>query len=350
MKEGTALLVDGDNVPPEILGPMLARLERDGPVTERRIFRNWRSSRNAAAWDEASKRYAFERVDRYRTSVGKNASDIALVVTAMDLLHGGTRSFCIASGDTDFAPLVERLRRAGARVVLIGHKDDGGILTDVADEYLDFRNLERAATGQHSRDAPARASPRQGTTPRQASVRQAGAGQGGGRQPASRQAAGRQVARSPSSRSPARPSASRGPEADARNAQPVRARKTATRATGPAIPAASTKARGRAPAQAALGRAAPAPSAAPGIDGLRNVLLDCYEVARTDGELDADGWVAVDRLGQIARSVDPGFSLGKYGLGNRASLSKVFTRVGGPFEVQAIGRSGNRQYRVRRRN
>jgi hypothetical protein len=86
------------------------------------------------------------------------------------------------------------------------------------------------------------------------------------------------------------------------------------------------------------------------MERLRNLLLDCYEVARTDGELDDQGWVAVDRLGQIARSVDPQFSLGKYGVGNRASLSKVFTRLGRAFEVEAVGRSGNRQYRVRRKD
>ncbi|MFO1532498.1 MAG: NYN domain-containing protein [Thermoplasmatota archaeon] len=293
MKEGTALLVDGDNVPPDILGAILDRLEREGPVTERRIFRNWRSSRNAAAWDDASKAYAFERVDRYRTSAGKNASDIALVVTAMDLLHGGFRSFCIASGDTDFAPLIERLRRAGAKVVLVGHKGDGGILTDVADEYVDFRNLDRPAA------------PRRGPG-----------------------------ARAPPSRAPARQAAGRR-QAPPRPAPAKRARKAAA---PPRPPARQSR-----PAR---------PSAAPadaGLDDLRLVLLDSYEVARTDGEVDEQGWVAVDRLGQIARSVDPAFSLGKYGVGNRASLSKVFARLGTSFEVQAVGRSGNRQYQVRRR-
>lgn len=336
------MLVDGDNVPPEILGPMLARLERDGPVTERRIFRNWRSSRNAAAWDDASKRYAFERVDRYRTSVGKNASDIALVVTAMDLLHGGTRTFCIASGDTDFAPLVERLRRAGARVVLIGHKDDGGILTDVADEYLDFRNLER----------PAGAKAATGRSPQGPASRPAAPN----RSAPSRDAAPRQGGRGPS-RSAPRPA-----QAPTRSAQAGRPRKApvntaaTAKVTARPSPGTATRPRGRTePAAARTSTPKPASSPTPspaktnaGIDGLRNVLLDCYEVARTDGEVDEQGWVPVDRLGQIARSVDPAFSLGKYGVGNRASLSRVFERIGPPFEVEAVGRSGNRQYRVRR--
>ena len=123
-----ALLVDGDNVPPEMLAPLLAHLERKAPVTERRIFRNWRSTRDSLGWDAVAKRLAFERVDRYKTTEGKNGSDIAVAVAAMDLLHAGVRNFCIASGDTDFAPLVERMRRAGSWVSIIGHKMEGGLL------------------------------------------------------------------------------------------------------------------------------------------------------------------------------------------------------------------------------
>ncbi len=80
---------------------------------------------------------------------------------------------------------------------------------------------------------------------------------------------------------------------------------------------------------------------------LRALLLDAYEVARTDGEVDAQGWVLVDRLGLIARSVDRDFSPAKYGMGGRTSLSRVFERMP-EFAVEAVGRSGNRQYRVKR--
>jgi hypothetical protein len=317
VKDGTVLLVDGDNVPPEILGPMLKRLGADGPVPERRIFRNWRSSRNATAWDNASKAHAFDRVDRYRTSAGKNASDIALVVTAMDLLHAGYRRFCIASGDTDFAPLVERLRRAGSHVVLIGHKDKGGILTEVADEYLEFRALEKSksppkAPAKPAARAPAKPAPK---TTRKTQSKQA---------PKQTKAVG-----------------GKAPPAG-KATQPPKSRSATPQAKAQAAPAKQ---------QAKPPQGKPTPpqgTPAPNLEGLRLVLLDCYEVARTDGELDRDGWIAVDRLGQIARSVDPSFSLAKYGAGQRAGLSKVIQRLSPTFEVQAIGRSGNVQYRVRR--
>ena len=77
------------------------------------------------------------------------------------------------------------------------------------------------------------------------------------------------------------------------------------------------------------------------------LLTDCYEVARTDGQVDAQGWVAVDLLGQIARSLDPGFKPSKYGLGSRTPLSRAFERFPDVFAVEAVGRQGNRQYRVR---
>lgn len=288
--QGTALLVDGDNVPPQLLGPLVAYLERGGPVPERRIFRNWRSTKDAKAWDDAAKRHAFERIDRYKTTEGKNASDVAVVVAAMDFFHAGTRRFCIASGDTDFSPLVERLRRGGSHVVVVGHKADGGLLAELADEYRDWRSLV-AGEGRAAKPAaaPAKAS-------RKASARPA-------------------------------PAASRTPA-------PGRSR-PATRAA-PAARRPQPSSSGGGPDEGALAR-------------LHALLLDAYEVARTDGEVDPQGWLAVDRLGQIARGVEPGFSLAKYGLGSRASLSRVLERAGDLFEAQAMGRSGNRQYRVRRR-
>jgi hypothetical protein len=290
----TALLVDGDNVPADLLGPLLDFLQRDGPVTERRIFRNWRSTKDSQAWDAAAKRHAFERIDRYKTTEGKNASDIAVAVAAMDLFHAGVRGFCIASGDTDFAPLVERLRRGGSTVVLVGHKADGGLLAELGDRYLDWRSLMPKG---HARAAAPPPRGRPEPKPRAPSARR------GAAQP------------------PPHP--------------PARLRpKVASRIPPPAQ-------RHPLPASASA-RAAPDRSAA-----LRTLLVDSYEVARTDGEVDAQGWVAVDRLGQIARGVDPGFTPAKYGMGARTSLTRIFERMGGLFEVQAVGRSGNRQYRVR---
>jgi hypothetical protein len=313
--DGTALLVDGDNVPPQLLGPLVAYLERSGPVTERRIFRNWRSTRDAKVWDDAAKRYAFERIDRYKTTEGKNASDVAVVVAAMDFFHGGLRRFCIASGDTDFSPLVERLRRGGSHVVVVGHKVEGGLLADLADTYLDWRSLVTGASRA--------AEPRQ-----------------------------RESRRAPAAQAAPSPASARGRASPAKAARKTGRPAPAARAPPPAArPAERSRARPAQPARPSRKSAAAAPRGTDegAVAKLHALLLDSYEVARTDGEVDAQGWLAVDRLGQIARGVEPGFSLAKYGLGSRASLSRVLERASDLFEVQAMGRSGNRQYRVRRR-
>ncbi|MEA3203423.1 MAG: hypothetical protein QOI63_1098, partial [Thermoplasmata archaeon] len=289
--------MDGDNVPPQLLGPLIAHLERAGPVSERRIFRNWRSTKDAKTWDDAAKRHAFERIDRYKTTEGKNASDVAVVVTAMDLFHGGMRRFCIASGDTDFSPLVERLRRGGSHVVVVGHKVDGGLLADLSDEYLDWRSLVAGAP-RAARDGP---------------------------EP--RLARGRSPARAP-------PPPARSTAKAARKA----ARPAPTRAPPPAKPA--ERSRPARPARKpAPGRGAGAARDEGALARLHALLLDSYEVARTDGEVDAQGWLAVDRLGTIARGVDPDFSPAKYGLGSRTSLTRVLERAADLFEVQAMGRS-----------
>ncbi|MEA3190010.1 MAG: hypothetical protein QOD77_592 [Thermoplasmata archaeon] len=282
----TAILVDGDNVPPSVLADLLDHVS--GP-SERRVFRNWRSTRDAKAWDDASKRLAFERVDRYRTTSGKNGSDIAVAVAAMDFLHDGVARFVIVSGDTDFTPLVERLRRGGAHVTVAGHKAVGGLLADVADVYIPW-----SALGTAKKAAPAPRKRAAAPAPRPAKA-----------------AAPRKRAAPP-----------------ARSAAPPAAR--------PAPPAA----RPLPPAR----QAAPPPA-----NRLVEVLKDAYNVAMTDGEVDAEGWVAVDRLGMVARTVEADFSPGKYGLPKRASLSKVLQGLPG-FEVDSRGRRGNSvQYRVRLR-
>ncbi|MES2155083.1 MAG: NYN domain-containing protein [bacterium] len=310
MPQEGALIVDGDNVPPETLPVLLDHMLKDGPVPHRQIFRNWRSTKDSKNWDEQSKRLAFERVDRYKTTEGKNGSDIAVAVAAMDLLHAGVRRFCIASGDTDFASLVERLRRGGAHVTIVGHKMDGGLLSEISDLYLDWKSLMPG--GRHTPASPR--APRQSRTPPRAPATHA-----------------RQAPRAPAHPAP--------------------------RPTPHTAPPRGGRPQGRpkpAPAPRPTRSAASRPQERPGrttdgavLPALRSLLLDAYEVARTDGEVDAAGWVAVDRLGQLARSVDPAFTPAKYGLGGRTSLSRVFARLP-EFAVEAVGRSGNRQYRVRR--
>lgn len=97
----------------------LQRLAKHWNVSARVCIRNWRSPKDQALWDEAAREYHLECVQHAPTTRGKNASDVELVVRAMDLYHGlGYRAFCILSADTDFLPLVHRLKRGGCDVTL----------------------------------------------------------------------------------------------------------------------------------------------------------------------------------------------------------------------------------------
>ncbi len=117
MKPAIAVLVDGDQLGPETMPALMKRLEGDWDVTERICIRNWRSTRDQQAWREFSATHSFRCIPRDPVATGKNAADIELAVTAMDLMHGlGYRAFCLVSGDMDFTPLVQRLKRGGCIV------------------------------------------------------------------------------------------------------------------------------------------------------------------------------------------------------------------------------------------
>ncbi len=117
MARPIAVLVDGDQLPPDGLTDLIARLEKKWLVSERIIVRNWRSTRDQKQWREFASDHAFRLYQRDPVAVGKNASDIELAITAMDLYHkDGFRAFCIVTGDTDFTPVIERLKRGGCHV------------------------------------------------------------------------------------------------------------------------------------------------------------------------------------------------------------------------------------------
>ncbi len=117
MKQELSLLVDGDQVPPGAVAAILERLGAEWLVTSRVCVRNWRSTKDVADWKRAASEMALQCLQRDPVATGKNAADVELAVIAMDQFHGlGYRAFCIISADTDFTPLVDRLRRAACHV------------------------------------------------------------------------------------------------------------------------------------------------------------------------------------------------------------------------------------------
>src|SRR6201997_2543390 len=118
-----AVLIDADNTSPRIAAGLFEEIATLGEASVRRIYGDFSSPR-LKPWAEILQRYAIDPYQQFAYTSGKNASDIALVIDAMDLLHTGRfDGFCLVSSDSDFTRLASRLREEGADVYGFGaHK------------------------------------------------------------------------------------------------------------------------------------------------------------------------------------------------------------------------------------
>ena len=117
-----ALLIDADNAPAAKIEVILAEVARHGSANVRRAYGNWKSP-HLKHWEAALHPYAIRPVQQFAYSSGKNASDMAMVIDAMDLLYGRSLdAFAIVSSDADFTPLVMRVLTDGLKVYGFGEK------------------------------------------------------------------------------------------------------------------------------------------------------------------------------------------------------------------------------------
>ena len=118
-----AMLVDGDNAQPGLLGHALAETAKHGDVITRRVYGNWTNA-GKSAWKKAIHEHAALPVQQFAYIAGKNATDIALIIEAMDLLHSGTvDGFCVVSSDSDYTRLAIRIREQGMFMMGVGRAD-----------------------------------------------------------------------------------------------------------------------------------------------------------------------------------------------------------------------------------
>ena len=115
-----AVLIDADNAPASKIGAILSQVAKSGNAHVRRAYGNWKSP-HMKGWEAKLQEFAIAPMQQFAYTKGKNASDIAMVIDAMDLLHAGVADgFAIVSSDADFTPLVMRLRQSGAEVLGFG--------------------------------------------------------------------------------------------------------------------------------------------------------------------------------------------------------------------------------------
>ena len=118
-----ALLIDADNAQAKAIDAILIEAARYGDVTLRRCYGDWTSSQSKS-WKEVLNKHAIQPVQQFAYTVGKNATDAALIIDAMDLLRTGKfNGFFLVSSHSDFTKLAARLRGAGLEVIGIGKQN-----------------------------------------------------------------------------------------------------------------------------------------------------------------------------------------------------------------------------------
>ena len=136
-----AMLIDGDNAQPSLIEHILAETAKYGTVTTRRIYGDW-TSPNMSGWKDSLHTYAVQPMQQFSYATGKNATDSALIIEAMDLLHAGTvGGFCIVSSDSDYTRLAMRIREQGLFVMGIGRFNTPKSFVNACEVFAYTENL-----------------------------------------------------------------------------------------------------------------------------------------------------------------------------------------------------------------
>lgn len=139
-----ALLIDADNVSHTKLAAMLAELSKYGTANIRRAYGDW-ASNGLKGWKEKLHEFAIRPIQQFSYSTGKNATDIALVIDAMELLYTQKLdAFCIASSDADFTPLIMQLKANGHAVYGFGERKTPSPFVNACSEFLFLDSLTDA--------------------------------------------------------------------------------------------------------------------------------------------------------------------------------------------------------------
>jgi uncharacterized LabA/DUF88 family protein len=136
-----AVLIDADNTSPRIAAGLFEEIAKFGEASVRRIYGDFSSPR-MRSWADILQKYAIDPYQQFAYTTGKNASDIALVIDAMDLLHSGRfDGFCLVSSDSDFTRLASRLREEGADVYGFGAQKTPESFRQACRRFVYIENL-----------------------------------------------------------------------------------------------------------------------------------------------------------------------------------------------------------------
>ena len=156
--DNLAVLVDADNAQAAVIADLLSEAASYGTATVKRAYGDW-TTPNLAGWKDVLHVHAIQPIQQFRYTTGKNATDSALIIDAMDLLHGGrVDGFCLVSSDSDFTRLATRIREAGLSVYGFGERKTPKPFVAACDKFIYTEILRQQTAGDKQESATAQKS------------------------------------------------------------------------------------------------------------------------------------------------------------------------------------------------
>lgn len=164
MDDKLAVLIDADNVPYANVKEMLEEISKNGTPTIKRIYADW-TKPTLSGWKNVLLENAITPIQQYSYTSGKNSSDSALIIDAMDILYSSkVNGFCIVSSDSDFTRLATRLREAGMTVIGFGEKKTPKPFISACDKFIyleilkspvvEVTNVKKSTANQKVKEVP----------------------------------------------------------------------------------------------------------------------------------------------------------------------------------------------------
>ena len=148
MDKRLALLIDAENVSGKYIKPIMDELTNEGTITYKRIYGDW--TRPAlSSWKSVLLNHSITPIQQYSYTTGKNSTDSAMIIDAMDILYSGNADgFCIVSSDSDFTRLVVRLGEWGMHVIGMGEKKTPAPFISACNRFLYLELLDKQSKNQ----------------------------------------------------------------------------------------------------------------------------------------------------------------------------------------------------------
>ena len=134
--QSLAVLIDADNAHPSIVEGLLSEIAKLGIASVKRIYGDW-TTPNLGQWKQVLLEHSIQPIQQFRYTTGKNATDSAMIIDAMDLLFAGHfAGFCLVSSDSDFTRLAARIRESGRRVYGFGEEKTPRPFVSACDRFI----------------------------------------------------------------------------------------------------------------------------------------------------------------------------------------------------------------------